>query len=117
MSLEFQPGSMDAVVALYSVIHLPREEQKVIIGRIGEWVKDGGYLVINLGGDENPGTFENGWLGGDDMFWSAFDGKTCRELVEGAGFDLLEAEIKQDLKDAPFLWIFARKGAGVKRTS
>lgn len=113
MSLEFEAASLDAVVGLYSVIHLPRPEQKVIISRIGEWVKPGGYLLINLGGDDNPGSYEDGWLGGDRMFWSAFDKKTCKELVEAAGFELLEANIKQDLKDAPFLWILAKKSREV----
>lgn len=49
MGLEFGEGSFDAVAAFYSVIHLPRDEQAVMLKRIWGWLKDGGYLLVNLG--------------------------------------------------------------------
>lgn len=56
MALEFERGSFGAVVAFYSVIHLPRNEQKAMLSKIGEWLADGGYLLLNLGARDNPGS-------------------------------------------------------------
>lgn len=110
MSLNFEPASLDGVVALYSIIHLPRDEQAVMIQRLGEWTKEGGCILINLCAEESAGTYAKGWLGGDDMFWSGFGAEWSRKLVEDAGFTVLDAEIKQATGDAAFLWILAIKG-------
>ena len=40
--LEFEPGSFDAVVAFYSIIHLPREEQAILFQNIYSWLRYGG---------------------------------------------------------------------------
>lgn len=56
MTLEFGEGKFGAVVAFYSVIHLPREEQEVMLKRIGRWLCDGGYLLVNLGARDDPGS-------------------------------------------------------------
>ncbi|KAH8599257.1 methyltransferase type 11 [Bisporella sp. PMI_857] len=110
--LSFAPDSLDAVVGFYSVFHLAREEQRVMFGKIGEWVREGGYLLVNLSGEEFESMIMEGWLGAD-MFWSSWDGETYRRLVEDAGFEVLEAEIKTDMENGDdgvkFLWIFARK--------
>jgi ubiquinone/menaquinone biosynthesis C-methylase UbiE len=49
MGLEFEERSFDAVAAFYSVIHLPRNEQEVILKRVWGWLREGGYLLVNLG--------------------------------------------------------------------
>jgi len=36
-ALSFPPGTFDAVVGFYSIIHLPREEQVVLMERISGW--------------------------------------------------------------------------------
>ncbi|KAI1776536.1 S-adenosyl-L-methionine-dependent methyltransferase [Hypoxylon cercidicola] len=46
--LAFPGRSFDAVVALYSLIHLPRAEQADMIGKIARWLKPGGYLARQL---------------------------------------------------------------------
>lgn len=46
--LEFESASLDIVVAFYSIIHLPREEQAVMFKRIYSWLRDGGQLLCNL---------------------------------------------------------------------
>ncbi len=72
MSLTFAAHSFDAVVAFYSVIHLPRAEQPVLLERVAEWLRPGGYLLLNLGTHDNPGSIEPDWLG-VEMYWSGFD--------------------------------------------
>jgi len=39
--IDFPPESFDVVVALYSIIHVPREEQPALVRRIREWLRPG----------------------------------------------------------------------------
>ena len=109
-TLAFEPSSFQAVVAYYSIIHLPREEQRAIATQIWTWLSPGGYLVCNLGVSDDPGSMRN-WLG-SKMYWSGFDAGTYLQILEGAGFDIVESEILHDDEDGrlvPFLWVLARK--------
>lgn len=47
MELEFGPEQFDAVLAMYSIIHLPRDEQTVILRRVFTWLNPGGQLLAN----------------------------------------------------------------------
>jgi cyclopropane fatty-acyl-phospholipid synthase-like methyltransferase len=98
MSLTFAARSFDAVVAFYSVIHLPRTEQSVLLDRVAEWLRPGGHLLLNLGTYDTPGSVEPHWLGAE-MYWSGFDTEGNREMVRAAGFTLLEAEVLDDDED------------------
>jgi len=49
MALDFGKGRLGAVAAFYSVIHLPRDEQKIMLKRIWGWLAEDGYLLLNLG--------------------------------------------------------------------
>lgn len=109
--LEFEPSSLDAVVAFYSIIHLPREEQTILFGRIFSWLKPGGYLLCNLGGKDIPGAKSENWLG-SEMYWSSYDVETNLKLLQGDGFTIDEREVLEDDEDGklvPFSWILAVK--------
>jgi ubiquinone/menaquinone biosynthesis C-methylase UbiE len=111
--LEFGPASFDAVVAFYSILHLPRDEQAVLFQRIYRWLKPGGYLLFNLGVGDNPGSVAKDWLG-SQMYWSSFDVETNLNLLRDTGFVINEHEILEDDEDgeiAPFVWILGEKGA------
>jgi len=56
MKLQFERGELGAVVAFYSIIHLPREEQSVMLGKIWAWLKNEGLVLLNLGATNNPGS-------------------------------------------------------------
>jgi SAM-dependent methyltransferase len=103
-------SSFDAVMAFYSLTHVPRDEQAELIGRIRGWLRPGGLFIASMGADDEPGDVEAGWLG-VDMFFSHFGAKANRRLVERAGLTIESAEIAvepEDRHDARFLWIVAR---------
>jgi SAM-dependent methyltransferase len=115
MSLAFPPGNFDAVVALYSIIHLPRVEQEVMVKRISEWLCPGGYLLMNLGTRDDPGSVKEDWLG-SRMYWSSFDEKENRDMVQRIGFDFIDVAVineEEHGKLIPFLWMLAKKRRGV----
>lgn len=116
MTLAFAPASFDAVVAFYSIIHLPRAEQAVLIERLAQWLRPGGWLLVNLGVSNDPGSIEPDWLG-TAMYWSSYDTHTNLALVSQAGFTLVETETLIDDEDGepvPFLWILAKKVPGTE---
>lgn len=63
-------GSVDAVVSLYALIHVPLEEQLALFPRIRSWLRQGGYLLAITGADRWTG-IEN-YLGAE-MFWDHAD--------------------------------------------
>jgi len=111
MTLAFPPASFDAVGAFYSVIHLPRAEQAVLIERLAAWLRPGGWFLVNLGVSNDPGSIEPDWLG-TTMYWSSYDAQTNLDLVSQAGFTLVETDTLIDNEDGEpvsFLWILAKK--------
>jgi ubiquinone/menaquinone biosynthesis C-methylase UbiE len=111
--LPLEPASMDAVVAFYSIIHLPRDEQKTMLRQIWEWLSDGGYLVCNFGVEDDQGKAEE-WLGAK-MYWSSFDSETYLQVVKEIGFTVVESRVHEDAENGrlvPFLWLVVRKVRG-----
>jgi SAM-dependent methyltransferase len=109
-TVAFEASSFDAVMAFYSLTHVPRDEQAELIGRIRGWLRPGGLFIASMGADDEPGDVEAGWLG-VDMFFSHFGAKANRRLVERAGLTIESAEIAvepEDRHDARFLWVVAR---------
>ena len=111
--LDFQPSAFDAVVGFYSIIHLPRQEQRDMFKQIWSWLTPGGCLLCNLGTVDNSGK-TNKWLDGSEMYWSGFDTDSYLNIFKESGFDSIEAKVLSDNEDGrivPFLWILARKNS------
>jgi SAM-dependent methyltransferase len=109
-ALDFPAASFDAVVAFYSLTHVPRDEQGPLLERVVRWLRPGGVFIGSMGVEDDPGDVEHDWLG-VDMYFSHFGAKRNRRLVERAGFEIESAEIHaepEDRHDARFLWIVAR---------
>ncbi|KAL2131091.1 hypothetical protein VTI74DRAFT_5565 [Chaetomium olivicolor] len=113
--LEFERGELDGVVGLYSMIHLPREEQKVMLQRVAGWVREGGVVLVNFGAEELEGEVIEQWLGdGGWMYWSGWGEEGSVRMVEEAGFEVVSREVKEEEPPgARFVWIVGRrKGKG-----
>ncbi len=111
--LEIEPASFDAVVAFFSIIHVPREEQPELLAQIARWLRPGGLFVATMGARATENGYEEDWLGAP-MYWSHFDAATNRRLVEEAGLVIESAELEtadEDGLPVAFLWVVARKFA------
>jgi SAM-dependent methyltransferase len=109
-TLDFPAATFDAVVAFYSLTHVPRDEQAPLLGRVARWLRPRGVFIASMGVEEDPGGVEHDWLG-VDMYFSHFGAKKNRRLVERAGLEIESAEIDaepEDRHDARFLWVIAR---------
>jgi SAM-dependent methyltransferase len=113
-TLTFGPASFDAVVAFYSLTHVPRDEQAELLGRVRDWLRPGGIFLASMGADDEPGDVEPDWLG-VDMYFSHFGAKANQRLVENAGLVVERSELAvepEDRHDARFLWVVARTPRG-----
>ncbi|KAF3387594.1 hypothetical protein F1880_000625 [Penicillium rolfsii] len=119
MELSFENESFDAVLAMYSIFHLPREEQVTMLTRIHAWLKPGGWLLANFAVGEFEKESDGAWLGGDEgvVHWSGWGVEGTRKVIKDVGMEILVDEIVQDeeaeegggVKKVDFHWVMARK--------
>jgi ubiquinone/menaquinone biosynthesis C-methylase UbiE len=111
--LVFPPSSFRGVIALYSLIHVPRADHPQLLAKIFDWLGGGGVFVASLGAHDLPEGRETDWLGGGEMTWSFFDADANRRMLEETGFELDEAlvipQAEPDNVTVEFLWTVARK--------
>lgn len=110
-ALRFPPASFDEVVAFYSIIHVPRDEQPGLLRDIAGWLKPGGLFVAAMGSEDVAEDILPDFLGAP-MYWSHFDSPTNQRLVQEAGLHIVKAVEETALEDGnpiTFLWVVAQK--------
>jgi ubiquinone/menaquinone biosynthesis C-methylase UbiE len=109
--LGMAPATFDGVAAFYSLIHVPRREQPVLLGRVAGWLRPGGWLVATMGAQDVETAYEENWLGAP-MYWSSYDAAANRRMVAEAGLRLVQAteETAPEFgRPVTFLWVVAQK--------
>ena len=92
--LDFPNGSFDAAATFYAMIHVPRDEQAELLGKIADWLRPGGYLVATMGAEATEADYNEDFLG-TPMYWSNFDSETNRRLVREAGLKDIRRNLQQ----------------------
>ena len=80
-ALNLRPASADAVVAFYSLIHVPLADQQGLFPRIRDWLRPGGYFLAIVGAGQWTGTAP--YLGAG-MFWDHADTATYLRWLQAA---------------------------------
>lgn len=80
-ALRLRPASVDAVVAFYSLIHVPLADQQAMFPRIRSWLRPGGCFLAIVGAGQWTGT--EPYLGAD-MFWDHADTATYLRWLQSA---------------------------------
>lgn len=80
----------DAVVCFYALFHLPRGQHGTILRTIHSFLPTGGILLITMGDKPFEGFTD---FYGVQMWWSQWGPTKNRELVQAAGFTILEDQI------------------------
>lgn len=111
LGLDFPQATFDAVTGFYSIIHLPREEQKQLMQKIFAWLRPGGYFLANFAAEEAVAHEVKDWMQHEKgwMFWSGFGKEGSLRMIEDLGMKVLLKEEHEDVADAAFLWVLARK--------
>jgi len=111
----FAPGSLDAVVAFHSIIHVPRTEHPALLERVHRWLRPEGAFLATMTLTDYEGR-DDDWEGwGAPMLWSHYDGDTNVAMLREAGFGIHYAEPRTGggpgEESETWLWVLARKGA------
>lgn len=109
--LDFPAASFDAIVAFYTITHVPRAAHAGIFANIARWLKPNGTFTASLGAEDDPGTVEDDWLG-EPMYFSHFSADENRRLVRQSGLRLVQDEVVAEDEDGVpvrFLWVLAAK--------
>ncbi|KPI43765.1 Demethylrebeccamycin-D-glucose O-methyltransferase [Cyphellophora attinorum] len=98
------PSSFDAVVAMFSIFHTPREQHGTVLDRIAAWLRPGGYLLMTtVAGstdDQVPASRSSALVGevvqpsakhfyGVDMYWSSHEDEWYRQELQSRGVQIL----------------------------
>jgi ubiquinone/menaquinone biosynthesis C-methylase UbiE len=109
-ALDFPPGTFDAVVSFYAIIHVPREEQAALLARIHRWLKPGGAFLALWAMGDWEGT-EPDWEGwGAPMWWSHYGQEANLAMLRAAGFAIESADVRTTQGET-WLWVLARTSA------
>jgi cyclopropane fatty-acyl-phospholipid synthase-like methyltransferase len=111
-SMAFRPESVDGVVAMYVLMHVPEEELGPTFERIYEWLRPGGRLMLSLSTIEADDRVEE-WLD-VPMFFARFTPHLSERLLREIGFNLEMSEVREEGVDdgygpVEFHWVIARK--------
>ena len=92
MSANFPPAEFDAVVAFYSIFHLPREEHTALFRRIYQWLKPKGYLLATVTSNAEAAYTEDDFFD-VQMYWSNYELDDYKSILSETGFKLLETTV------------------------
>jgi ubiquinone/menaquinone biosynthesis C-methylase UbiE len=109
-ALHLPAESFDAVVAFYSLNHVPREQLPDLFEAIHRWLRPGGLFVGSFGAGADPGSVEEGWIG-VPMFFSGHEPATNRAIVEAAGLEPLSDRLEtvdEHGEPVTFQWLVAK---------
>jgi len=89
-TLTFPDAVFDAVIALYSIIHVPLAEQPPLINAVNQWLRPEGYFMCIMGANEWTGTETNWIASGTRMYWSHTDADTYQSWFIETGFTIID---------------------------
>ena len=92
--MRFADNSFDGVLAIYSIIHVPRTDHESIFKKISRITKPNGIVLLSVGGSDLENYFDDNWMNwGAELYWSHFDKETNLKLVERAGFEIISCRL------------------------
>lgn len=89
-ALPFDDGVFDAVIAYWSLIHVPMEDHHTVIDEFARVLRPGGRVLVCEGTNEWIGANPD-WLdSGVEMQWNIAGAKATRNQLRNAGFDVVD---------------------------
>ncbi|HEY7947680.1 MAG TPA: class I SAM-dependent methyltransferase [Acidimicrobiales bacterium] len=108
LEADFAPRSFNAIVALYSLTHIPRDRWETLFARFVDWLHPHGWLLATFGMSDCGGWDEEDFLGFGQTNWTnGFSSETSRRLLRGAGFRIDRVEsIDDELPSGAERWLW-----------
>ncbi|TET28900.1 MAG: class I SAM-dependent methyltransferase [Candidatus Heimdallarchaeota archaeon] len=107
--LDFPENYFDGILAYYSIIHVPREEQHDLFVNFHRMLKPKGVALFSLHTTDDPGSIFDDFFDAT-MFWSGFDTETNLKILQKIGFEIIWSKLVDDsLSDAKHLFVLIKK--------
>jgi ubiquinone/menaquinone biosynthesis C-methylase UbiE len=107
LELEFRADYFDAIWACASLLHLKKDDAKKAVQGFSGVLKHGGILFVAV--KEGTGSETKKYPDGSERFFSYYTLDELKELVTGAGYEVLETYIKKDDTGDTWLCIIAKR--------
>ena len=109
-SHDFREKSFDAIISLYSLIHVPTEEQEGVLQKVYRLLKNDGVFLFIAGQEKWTGVEED-WLEvkGGTMYWSQMDRGQYLELLNKLNFHLIWDKFIPELDTGHCLFLAQKK--------
>jgi cyclopropane fatty-acyl-phospholipid synthase-like methyltransferase len=84
---------VDGAVSFYAIFHVPRDVQPKLFKNIHSYLQAGGPLLVTMATTDWEGV--DGDFFGEEMYESHFAPKQNSEMIEVAGFTIIQDEMRQ----------------------
>ncbi len=111
--VEFEPGQFDAIIAIYSLFHIPSKEHAALFDKIYRWLRPEGAALFTYATKEYTGSDEfDGYIKfmGQELYYSHKSPDKLYAMLEESGFSI-ESKDYRDIGNETFLWVTVSKPA------
>ncbi len=109
MAFEAEPESLQLVMCLYALFHIPLKEQRHLIHRIAEWLAPGGYTALLFNNGTTGGIdVEEDWCGGP-MRWFHYSRADYEGMLAEVGLQKVLSFTEDDAEPEAWRVAFYRK--------
>jgi len=108
--VDLAAGAFDAVVALYLIDNIPRDDYPALFGRLHELLRPHGRLLLSAEPGQDPWQPYT-WLG-VPMFINTVPTAELLQLLQEAGFSVVSTDFESQLEgdsSIEYVWIVAEK--------
>ncbi len=105
--VEFEPNQFDAIIATYSLFHIPSNEHATLFEKLYSWLRPNGKALFTYATKEYTGSVEfDGYINfmGQDLYYSHTSPEKLYSILQSIGFQI-ESTNYRNIGDETFLWV------------
>lgn len=95
LSMRFEPGSLDGLVAYYSLLYVPKAHLPRLFAEFRRVLKPGGKLFVAVKEGEGEGYIDDPMGSGETTFFASYTEPELKRLVEANGFTCSFSEVRE----------------------
>ncbi|MFC1655505.1 class I SAM-dependent methyltransferase [Patescibacteria group bacterium] len=105
---DFGGKRFHAIIAFYSIFHIPREEHQALFDKMHNLLENNGVILVTLGTSSEV-SIEKDFVGAP-MAWSNYEPEKYKAMIAQAGFEITESEYEGQPGDNEYhWWVLAKK--------